>query len=299
MKINFLSLLVLIGLITLSCSEKETPGGVKYTVLKKGDGVAVATGQFLVMDILLRDSKDSVWFNTADSDYPAVLAAPDQSMVKDGGEFGVFKTLTKGDCVTFKVSANTVFTKTRQRPVPDGVDTASLFTYVVNLKDVWNEEQIQKFQAEISRESQRKQMAKDSVLIQNYIKENNLETKRTPSGIHYVVLKEGKGELAAPEKVASIHYAGFSLDGKIFDTSLAAVAKANNFNNGGRNEPYPVTVKRGQVIQGWHDMIQMMNKGMKVRAIIPSHLAYGPQGNGPVIPPNAILIFDMELTDIK
>lgn len=299
MKFSPLFSLALVCIITLSCSDKETPGGVKYTVLKKGDGVEVASGQFLVMDLSLRDTKDSIWFNTKDSGYPAVLPVPDASMLKDDGEYGVFKALTKGDCVTFKVSAENIFTKTRRRPIPKGVESTSLFTFVANLKDVWTQEQVQAFQMEMSRESQRKQITIDSTIIANHLKEKSLEAKSTPSGIRYVVLKEGKGELATQGKVAFVHYAGFTLEGKIFDTSLSSVAKENGFNNGGRNEPYPVPVVTGQVIQGWHDMIQMMNKGMKVRAYIPSHLAYGQSGNGPAIPPNTVLMFDMELADLK
>jgi FKBP-type peptidyl-prolyl cis-trans isomerase FkpA len=298
MKINSLLSLVILCLIILSCSEKETPGGVKYTVLKKGDGVEVPSGQFLVIDISLRDSKDSVWFNTQDTGYPAVLPVPDASMLKDDGEYGVFKAMTKGDCVIFKVPATTVFSKTRRRSVPEGTDPNSLFTFVANLKDIWSQEQVQKFQMEMAQASQRKQIAIDSAIIAAYLKEKNLETKSTNSGIRYEVLKEGKGELAVQGKVAYVHYAGFTLEGKIFDTSLSAVAKENDFDNGGRNEPYRVPVVTGQVIQGWHDMLQVMNKGMKVRAYIPSHLAYGSRGNGS-IPPNAVLIFDMELTDLK
>jgi FKBP-type peptidyl-prolyl cis-trans isomerase len=88
------------------------------------------------------------------------------------------------------------------------------------------------------------------------------------------------------------------LNGNLFDTNIESVAKANNYDNGGRYNPYPVVVNTGSVIRGWDEMLQLMNKGMKVTAYIPSVLAYGSQGNGG-IPPNSVLVFDMEVVDIK
>jgi FKBP-type peptidyl-prolyl cis-trans isomerase FkpA len=299
MKKVSIGIVALVSLLSFSCSEKETPGGVKYTVLKQGDGEELPAGQFMVMNLSLRDAKDSVWFNTKETGYPAVIPVPDESMVKDDGEYGVFKILTKGDCVTFKLTAQTVFTKTRRRPVPKGVEPSSNFTFVTNLIDIWNQEQVQEFQKKIMVESQFKQMAIDSALIANHLKEKGLEAKSTPSGLRYILQKAGKGELVPSGKTAYVHYAGYTLNGKIFDTSLASVAKANDFDNRGLNSPYPVVVNTQSVIAGWDEILQLMNKGTKVTVYIPSHLGYGQQGNGPSIPPNTVLMFDMEVVDIK
>lgn len=299
MKKLSLGIIALVSLLSFSCSEKETPGGVKYTVLKKGDGEELPAGQFMVMSLSLRDAKDSVWFSSKEIGYPAVLPVPDESMVKDNSEYGVFKALTKGDCVTFKLSAQTLFTKTRHSPVPKGMEPTSQFTFVASLKDIWNHEQVQEFQKKITVESQFKQRALDSTLIANHLKEKGLEGLSTPSGLRYIVKKEGKGELVTSGKTAFVHYAGYTLSGKIFDTSLASVAKANNFNNRGVNSPYPVVVNTQSVIAGWDEILQLMNKGMKVTVYIPSHLGYGQQGSGPSIPPNTVLIFDMEVMDVK
>ena len=135
-------------------------------------------------------------------------------------------------------------------------------------------------------------------IISDYLKTNNLTALSTSSGLRYIIQKAGVGEAAKKGNVAYIHYAGFLLDGKIFDTSLAEVAKANNFNNGPRNEPYRVSVAMQEVVAGWDEMIQLMNKGMKVTVFIPSYLGYGAQGSG-IVPPNAVMKFDMELVELK
>lgn len=109
----------------------------------------------------------------------------------------------------------------------------------------------------------------------------------TPSGLKYVVDKEGNGD-ATPRagQVVTVHYAGKLIDGKKFDSSYD------------RGQPIEFTVGRGQVIKGWDEALLGMQKGEKRVLIIPSNLGYGPSGRGP-IPPNATMIFDVELIDFK
>ena len=298
MKSILYSLLAL-SLILTSCSEKKTPGGVKYVVLKKGDGQAPEAGKYLSMSLLMKDSKDSVWFDSKTVGGTIIVPVPDSTMEKDPGEMGVFKVLTKGDSIRFSLTALTVFMKTRHIPVPQNIDSASLFTFTACLKDVMSRDEVNEYQQKMAMKSQREQVQKDSVAIENFLKEKGIVAKTTESGVRYVVKKEGTGPLAVAGQTALVHYAGYTLDGKLFDTSWASVAKENNFNNGDRNEPYPVVINTRSVIQGWDDMLQLMNKGMKVTVYIPSSLAYGPQSPGPEIPPNAILMFDMEVMDIQ
>ena len=292
---------LLIGLCMLlfSCTEKETPGGVKYTVIRKGDGVEPEFGKYMAMYLELKDSSDSIWFSTKTDGYPVVLSVPDASMVEDEGEYGVFKALTKGDSVTFQLPARIVFLKTRKRAVPDNVNPLSLFTFNVGLKDVWGEDRVSEFQQRILLESERKRAKGDSTTIASYINEKELTATQTPSGIFYIVRKEGKGENATSGRTAYVNYAGYLLNGNLFDTNIESIAKENNYDNGGRYNPYPVVVNTGSVIRGWDEILQLMNKGMKVTAYIPSALAYGSQSPGPGIPPNSILVFDMEVIDIK
>jgi FKBP-type peptidyl-prolyl cis-trans isomerase FkpA len=285
------------SLLLAACTEKETPAGVKFSYLKKGDGEEVPTGKYIMVHMILHDFKDSLLLDTYQNERPMVMPMPDESMADDTGEYGVYKMLTKGDCVTFQLPAQTVFTK-RRRPVPKKIDPASLYRFVVHLKEAMTFEEAKEYEKRELKKMAQKQQAADSATIENYLKENNLAALSGPEGLRYIVQKEGKGDLAKAGNVAMVHYAGFLLNGKIFDTSMAAVAKANGFNNGQRNEPYRVVVGAGGVIQGWEEMILLMNKGMKVTVFIPSALAYGLQGSGQ-IPPNAVIKFDMELVDLK
>jgi FKBP-type peptidyl-prolyl cis-trans isomerase len=109
----------------------------------------------------------------------------------------------------------------------------------------------------------------------------------TPSGLKYVVDKEGTGE-ATPQagQSVTVHYTGKLMDGKKFDSSYD------------RGKPIEFTVGKGQVIKGWDEALLGMKKGEKRVLIIPSSLGYGPSGRGP-IPPNATMVFDVELIDFK
>lgn len=110
---------------------------------------------------------------------------------------------------------------------------------------------------------------------------------KTESGLHYKMINKGAGAKAEAGKTVSVHYKGTLLDGKKFDSSYD------------RNEPIEFPLGQGHVIPGWDEGIALLEVGDKARFVIPPHLAYGAAGAGGVIPPNATLIFDVELMDVK
>lgn len=115
--------------------------------------------------------------------------------------------------------------------------------------------------------------------------------QRTGSGLEYEIIKDGTGASPSKGNHVVVHYTGWlEKDGKPgskFDSSLD------------RNEPFTFVVGVGQVIKGWDEGVMGMKKGEKRRLIIPAALGYGVRGAGGIIPPNATLIFDVELIDVK
>ena len=111
--------------------------------------------------------------------------------------------------------------------------------------------------------------------------------KSTESGLRYQIIQKGDGVQAEKGKNVSVHYKGQLADGTVFDSSYK------------RNQPLEFPVGVGHVIPGWDEGIQLLQVGDKARMVIPSDLAYGERGAGGVIPPNAVLIFDVELMDVK
>lgn len=109
----------------------------------------------------------------------------------------------------------------------------------------------------------------------------------TASGLRYKITHKGSGKKAEKGSQVSVHYKGQLLDGQVFDSSYQ------------RKQPIDFTIGIGQVIPGWDEGIQLLRVGDKARLVIPAELAYGSQGAGGVIPPNATLIFDLELMAVK
>ncbi len=108
--------------------------------------------------------------------------------------------------------------------------------------------------------------------------------KRTASGLQYKVIEEGTGAKPTIDNTVVVHYEGQLINGQIFDSS--------------RQRGQPAEFGLGQVIRGWTEGLQLMKEGGKTRLFIPSELGYGPGGTGN-IPANAVLIFDVELIEIK
>jgi FKBP-type peptidyl-prolyl cis-trans isomerase len=109
----------------------------------------------------------------------------------------------------------------------------------------------------------------------------------TKSGLRYQIIQKGNGKQAQKGNKVAVHYKGQLMDGTVFDSSYK------------RNQPLEFQVGVGQVIEGWDEGILLLNEGDKARLVIPSNLGYGSRGAGGVIPPNANLIFDVELVKVK
>lgn len=113
------------------------------------------------------------------------------------------------------------------------------------------------------------------------------ELVTTPSGLQYSVERLGSGPRPKPGQTVSVHYTGWLTDGTKFDSSRD------------RGAPLEFPVGRGRVIKGWDEAIGDMRVGEKRTLVIPPSLGYGPRGAGGVIPPNATLVFKVELVDVK
>ena len=115
---------------------------------------------------------------------------------------------------------------------------------------------------------------------------DSTKLKTTESGLQYSIITEGEGETADSGNVVTVHYSGFLLDGTKFDSSVE------------RDDPFNFLLGMGQVIPGWEEGLKLMKKGSKSRLVIPPELGYGGLSVG-TIPPNSILIFDVELVDMQ
>lgn len=147
------------------------------------------------------------------------------------------------------------------------------------------------FQAELSAQAKKKAAA-NAVAAAKFLAENAKKdgVKQTKSGLQYLVLEEGTGASPTVESTVSAHYRGKLIDGKVFDESYEGEKPTVV------DKPVPFPLNR--VIAGWTEALQLMKVGGSCRLFIPPALAYGEDGR-PGIPPNSLLIFDIELVSVK
>jgi FKBP-type peptidyl-prolyl cis-trans isomerase FkpA len=298
----------LMAMLMVACSStKETKSGYKFNVVRAGDGKLPTTGQILVLNLMFKDSKDSVWSDSRKADFPTMVQTQD-SVPQGDIVLEVFQMLSKGDSVTFEVTAKDLFEKTFKSPPPPSVDSTGIFTFQIGVTDVISEEDAKKMQAEFMAkmnekevQKQQEQLAIDTLIIDSYLKENSIAAQKTASGIRYVIEKQGKGDNAITGQTLKVNYSGFLLDGRCFDSSVESVARASSVFSEQRMPYEPIELVLGyrQVIPGWEEALALMNKGSKMTVYIPSGLAYGPQQRSELITANAVLKFEMELVDIK
>ena len=139
-----------------------------------------------------------------------------------------------------------------------------------------------KQEAQLKAMQEKNKKAGDEYLAKNKTKKGVIVTD---SGLQYEVIKEGTGAKPKAEDTVKVHYKGTKIDGTVFDDS----------NKRGEPATFGVT----QVIPGWTEVLQLMKEGASYRVVIPSALAYGQQGAPPMIEPNSVLVFDVDLISIE
>jgi FKBP-type peptidyl-prolyl cis-trans isomerase FkpA len=260
---------------------ETTPSGLKYMFHKRDEkGKKAKEGDILTMQIVFKTSKDSVLRNTFTE--PEPLRVPLQKAPFKGSLEEGLALVSPGDSVTFYVKADSLFNPAMGQPMPPFIETGSDIAFVVKVNNIQTQAELQKEMADLAV----KQKETDAKAIADYVAKNNLaNVQKTASGLNYIITQPGTGKQATPNSVVSVKYTGKLLDGTEFDSSE-------------RQGGQPVEFPLNQVIPGWTEGIALLKEGSKATLIIPSEMAYGQQGR-PGIPKNSVLLFDVELLQVK
>lgn len=185
------------------------------------------------------------------------------------GKHTVFGQVIEGQEVVDKVAGNDKLNSVEILAV--GSEAESF-----NAHDAF--EKVMESQKEIESKAKASDLKAVESLIEGMIK--------TDSGLYYKMEVDGSGKAPNSGQTVKVHYTGSLVDGSVFDSSIQ------------RGEPIDIPIGVGRVIPGWDEGIMLLKEGGKARFVIPSELGYGSQGAGGVIPPNATLIFDVELVKV-
>lgn len=282
---NF-SRFILLLLIVAGCSEPEAvfntlPSGVEFAyIVCNEDSATAQAGDAWNLDVRYYDENDSLLFDSKSVTSNFTMECPADSMV--GCVEEALHLMHSGDSMIIKVDAEKFFNVSRGIELPDFIKKGSKLTFYAKCNGIVTQKVLEKqFGEYIS-----KMMANEQMLISNYIEREQIAAVPSPTGLYKVILTPGKGTQTAANKTVTVHYVGMFVEGTEFDNSYK------------RNRPFTFKLGEELVIPGWEEGIATMKKGEKARLVVPSNLAYGPEGTKG-IPPFSTLIFDIEMIDFK
>ena len=292
-----------LGLASCKGGFKQGEGGLLYNIRTDKAGPAIKPGDFISMNLVLKNEGDSVMGSTYEMGRPAPQIV--EKSPRKGDVTSVFPLLSEGDSATVKLNIDSMFKKGAPRPpgikgkyiiyevkvekvIPRGNQTEAVFN--ARITDY--------FKA-LSDNIKKQEPAK----IKKYVDDKKIKATTTASGLMYEITKPGSGPNAVAGDTVLVNYTGKFLNDKIFDTSVKAEAMKDPKQADPRRTYEPIkiavgAVGPGGVIKGWDEGLQLLNVGSKATLVIPSSLAWGEQGAPPRIGPFTPVAFDMELIKI-
>jgi FKBP-type peptidyl-prolyl cis-trans isomerase len=300
MKISYLYLFLGCILFTLAnCgSGNESPtkparnahttaSGTKYVFHKQNpQGKKLKTGDLLDFHLVIRNSLDSIIRNTYKESPEGIREMPFEETYFIGKEKPnfkeVFSQVAEGDSLSFWIKADSL--AENGGFLPQKMPKGSYLKFTVKILKIRSRQEINQENQKLLN-SQRK---KDSILIEKFVeelkkKEKKLIIQTTKTGLKYIHWKEGTGKQPLKNDTINVNYTSKLLNGTTYDHS---------------ETPTELTI--GSITpEGLEEGIALMKEGGKSTFILPSHLGYGTQGMGEIIPPNTVLVIDIELLKVK
>ncbi|MCL6524581.1 MAG: FKBP-type peptidyl-prolyl cis-trans isomerase [Thermoflavifilum sp.] len=280
---------ILLGASLASCQShsgyQKTPGGIMYKILDSHKGPKPKVGDYLKLQITTSVG-DTVLMDTHKMGGPTRV-----QLQNPQGKFDIMEALallSAGDSAIFLIPADSVIPDISRFPYIKKGDNLKI---AVKLLAIQNAQQMQ----EDLQKEHAAQLEKDEKTIEDYLNQHHLTATKTPGGVYIVIHQQGNGPVPQPGDQVQINYTGRSLDGKPFDSNVDTSFQIVHH----PLEPFVFTIGQGQVLKGMDEAIMQMKQGTKATIYIPSGLAYGPAGQPPVIEPNEILAFDIDLLQVK
>lgn len=292
--------------------EQKGKGGLLYTIHKDGGSkTKIKEGDFIKIDFIQKNDKDSILDATYDHDQSRFFPVGKKMYAGDMND--VLTLFGEGDSATFKINIDTMIFYNKQ-PRPEQFKDQKYLTYTIKIQKVLAknpkeadstfQKRAQDFYTADMKATMDHKKAAEAGKIKKYAEDNNLKLTTTASGLQYVITAPGTGPKPVWGDTAMVDYTGQLTFKKVsgglnvFDTSIEKIAKETMSPNPMKQYgPAAIPLSEG-IAKGFVEALQLIGKGGKITAILPSKLGYGEQGGGP-IPPYAPLVFDIEIKDIK
>ncbi len=271
-----------------SCKEYKSDDGIQYKIIVDSAGPVLELGGVAYINMTYYNEKDTFDSKKVNNGLPFPIRIPDSITDKSSLEKGL-RYLSKGDSASFIISTDSLYKNVPKDQMPKEIKAGSMTTFFIRVVNVLTKDSVMKLENKmkndrLAADMQRQvQVQMDTVAILDYCKINKLKPRRTADGVYYVIKKAVSGGITIqPGDTVNAMYTGKLLNGTTFDSNAGKA-------------PFTLVVGMGQVIRGWDSGLMALKKGEKATLLIPSILGYGERGAGGSIPPNAILLFDIEV----
>ncbi|MGF7081216.1 FKBP-type peptidyl-prolyl cis-trans isomerase [Mucilaginibacter sp. UYCu711] len=299
MKKYFLYILITVLAVKANAQDGFKPSvkGTQYKILANNTGDKIKIGDVITFHVTQKTDKDSLLSSTYQTGRPAQAQVQAQGDLMD-----IFPLLALNDSVLVKVPTDTIFkAQEDHRPpfLPKGSNLLILIK-IIKVQSLTEAMADRDKAMAAAKEEAAKIEAQEAVIADKYVADHKLAVTTTASGLKYKITKMGTKPKPAVGDTVVVNYVGHTLAGKVFDSSIEAVAKAGGLQQPGRvYEPLTFVIGSQGIIAGWQEGLQLINEGGKAMLIIPSKLAYGPDPSGPDLPGFSTLVFDVELVKVN
>jgi FKBP-type peptidyl-prolyl cis-trans isomerase FkpA len=277
---------------------QHAAGGAAYQIYSHNPGDKIKVNDVVTFDFTQKTDKDSVLMTSYGTGKKAQVQIIDPKTVTDVVEVNlmeIFPLMAVNDSALIKLPTDSIF-KGHDDARPPFFPKGSNLNFVIKINRI---QSLNDAMAEKNAEAEKIKTVETSDRAK-YITDHKLALKTTASGLQYVITKTSLRPKPLKGDTLLVNYTGRTLNDKVFDSSVEAIAKAAGLNQPGRTyEPIQFVVGTGGVIPGWDEGLLLVNEGGKATFVIPSSLAYGAQGAGDDIKPYSSLVFDVELVKIK
>ncbi len=255
--------------------------GLYYIETKKGSGDKISKGKIIILNYTLKYTSGEVLFSSLTRGQTIDFEFGTQFDTK-GFNKGIEK-MRKGGKATLLVPSILAY---GAQGAGDQLAPYTPLVYEIEIIDIKDKAQFQKEKA-AEEEAKNAGLAQVELeAIAKYLNDNQISTEPSQTGLYYIETLTGDGEFPISGDKVKVHYTLTTLTNDTIDSSVT------------RNQPLDFTIDQPGIIQGWHEAIKMMRVGGKALWLIPSQLAYGPQGRQPMIQPFTPLVFEVEFLEI-
>lgn len=287
-----------IGLASCNGGFNKGPGGMLYKIIDDKSGPSIKEGDFVSINFILKNDADSVLVSSYEMGHqvPQIVQKPQTK----GDIYTGLEYLSEGDSAVIKLNIDSI---SKGHPKPTNIK-GKYVVYVIKVEKVISKGNLtdevfagryKDYLKSLSDFDKKAEPGK----IKKYIDDNKLKTLSTASGLSYVITSPGTDPKPVLGDTVVVNYTGKFVTGKVFETSVKAEALKAKIPINPMNPYKPIHFAIGTkgMIAGWDEGMRLLGKGGKAVFILPSSLAYGEQGNGP-IQPFTPLVFEVELVDI-